>query len=89
MEASTGRLRNKGKGKQQRVVIKPSAPFLQIRGIYSDLLYQPFFCATVDLAPEWLQTDNIDRRSGLSVEDFVRQYEQPNQPVVITDAASK
>ena len=85
-----GRSRKKGKGKQQCVVpAKPSPSVLQIQGMYSDLLYQPHFCATVDLAPEWLQTDNIDRRSGLSVQDFVRQYEQPNRPVVITDAASR
>jgi hypothetical protein len=43
----------------------------------------------VEIASEWLQVDNIDRRSGLSVEAFVQQYEAPNRPVVISDATSK
>ena len=39
--------------------------------------------------PDWLSVDNIDRRSNLSVEDFIREYEEPNIPVVITDVACK
>lgn len=64
-------------------------PFFKVSGFYSDLLYQPHLCATIEMPREWLQVDNIDRRSGLSVEDFVLQYERPNRPVIITDAISK
>lgn len=34
---------------------------LRVQGFYSDLLYQPWFCTCVDLRPEWLEVDNIDR----------------------------
>ena len=33
----------------------------QVSGFYSDLLNQPWFCATVELQGEWLEVDNIDR----------------------------
>lgn len=34
---------------------------LQVSGFYSDLLHQPWLCATVELQPHWLEVDNIDR----------------------------
>lgn len=34
---------------------------LAIAAFYSDLLYQPWLCATMGLQPEWLEADNIDR----------------------------
>ncbi|KAJ1477758.1 hypothetical protein T484DRAFT_1820114 [Baffinella frigidus] len=49
----------------------------------------PWLCASLRLKPKWLARDNIDRRSGLSPEDFVREYEGPNRPVVITDVVTK
>jgi hypothetical protein len=58
------------------------------RRLYSDVLYQPWFCATVPLKAEWLEVDNVDRRQGLSVEEFQRRYERPNVPVVLTDVVS-
>lgn len=33
----------------------------QVSGFYSDLLHQPWLCATVELQPHWLEVDNIDR----------------------------
>lgn len=34
----------------------------------------------------WLwQVENIDRRAGLSLEEFREQYEVPNRPVILTD----
>jgi hypothetical protein len=40
--------------------------------------------------PRWLElqcpTHHIDRRSGLTVEEFIQQYEIPGKPVIITDA---
>ena len=59
---------------------------LQVSTLYSDLLYQPFHCATTPLRAEWLQRSTIDRCSSLSAQDFRRLYEQPNRPVVLTDA---
>jgi hypothetical protein len=35
--------------------------------------------------PAWLETDNIERRSGLSLAEFREQYELPNKPVILTD----
>ena len=60
-------------------------PPLRIGGFYSDLLYQPFFCATTPLRAEWLECSNVDRRCGLSLHEFRQQYEEPNQPVIVTD----
>ncbi|GIL47321.1 hypothetical protein Vafri_4169, partial [Volvox africanus] len=62
--------------------------YLRVRGFYSDLLYQPWFCATLKLPHEWLAVDNIDRRRGLTPEQFRREYEIPNRPVILTDAMS-
>lgn len=28
---------------------------------FSDLLYQPWHCATAELQPEWLEVSNVDR----------------------------
>ncbi|BDA49233.1 Bifunctional arginine demethylase and lysyl-hydroxylase JM [Coccomyxa sp. Obi] len=60
---------------------------LRVQGFYSDLLYQPWFCATTPIRDEWLQRDNLERRSNLSIADFRQQFELPNRPVVLSDAA--
>lgn len=59
---------------------------LSIKGFYSDLLYQPWYCATTELRDEWLQRDTIPRRaaSGLTLEQFHAEFEVPNRPVIIT-----
>ncbi|GIL98133.1 hypothetical protein Vretimale_3593, partial [Volvox reticuliferus] len=62
--------------------------YLCVHGFYSDLLYQPWFCATLKLPHDWLAVDNIDRRSGLTAEQFRREYEIPNRPVILTDVMS-
>ncbi len=61
---------------------------LKVQGFYSDLLYQPWFCATTPIREEWLQRDNLERRSGLSIADFRQHFELPNRPVVLSDAVS-
>ncbi len=66
----------------------PDCKPLKVEGFYSDLLYQPWFCATMELLPEWIEEENIERRMNLSVEEFLEHFERPNKPVVITDAAS-
>eukprot|EP00878_Enallax_costatus_P037589 GHUV01042470.1.p1 GENE.GHUV01042470.1~~GHUV01042470.1.p1 ORF type:complete len:208 (+),score=47.38 GHUV01042470.1:256-879(+) len=58
---------------------------LAVEGFYSDFLHQPWFCAAVELQDDWLEVDNIDRRSGLTPDQFRQQYELPNRPVVMTD----
>jgi hypothetical protein len=34
---------------------------LPVRGLYSDLLHQPWLCASMDMEPSWLEVENIDR----------------------------
>ena len=60
----------------------------QVQGFYSDLLYQPWHCASVPLHKSWLKRDTIDRRADLSVEEFKLQYEAPNKPVILQHAVS-
>lgn len=62
---------------------------IKCRGVYSDLLYTSWRCQSVDL-DELCSTkrSNIDRRSNLSYNDFVRDYAQKNRPVIITDIVS-
>jgi len=66
----------------------PRQPALKVTNFYSDLLYQPYFCATTPLREEWLGNNNVERRSGLSLQDFRSQFEKPNRPVIITDVVS-
>ena len=65
---------------------------LRVSGFYSDLLYQPWRCATIDLDSHgWLEVDNIERVSALScsTDEFKKRFEVPNRPVVITDLVNK
>ena len=41
---------------------------LQVDSFYSDVLYGPWMRATIEIDPSWLEVENIDRRSNLSVE---------------------
>lgn len=61
---------------------------LDCRGLYSDLLHRPWLCATMEMPPEWLEVETVDRRAGLSVEEFEARYERPNVPVILTDVAA-
>ena len=58
---------------------------IQVKHFYSDLLYQPWLCATLDIDESWTIAENIDRRSNLSLEEFRSEYEGRNKPVIITD----
>ena len=58
---------------------------LHIQHFYSDLLYQPWHCATTPLRPQWLERDNLERRSMLSAADFRELFEALNKPVILTD----
>jgi len=56
-----------------------------IRGFYSDLLYQPWLCATIDFPEAWLEEDNVDRIGKISIEDFRSRFKTPNEPVILTE----
>ncbi|KAL3669279.1 hypothetical protein V7S43_005659 [Phytophthora oleae] len=61
---------------------------IRVQGVYSDLLFQSFYCAAAPIEDAWLAVENIERRSAktMSVADFKRAFEGPNVPVIITDA---
>ena len=56
----------------------------QVKDFYSDYLFQSWLCASLEIKDEWLKTDNIERRENLSVEDFIRDFEEPNKPVLLS-----
>ncbi|BBH07537.1 F-box protein [Prunus dulcis] len=56
---------------------------LRVRDFYSDYLFQSWLCANLEMKPEWLQRDNIIRRRGISVEEFISDFEEPNKPVLL------
>lgn len=56
---------------------------LRVRDFYSDYLFQSWLCANLEMKPEWLERDNIVRRKGISVEEFVLNFEEPNKPVLL------
>jgi hypothetical protein len=55
----------------------------KITGFYSDYLFQSWLCANMEMRPEWLVRDNIERRRGMTVEQFVSEFEEPNRPVLL------
>ncbi|KAI8345715.1 hypothetical protein B0O80DRAFT_393874 [Mortierella sp. GBAus27b] len=59
---------------------------MKLKGFYSDVLFQPFYCTAIGMEP-YTAVENIDRRSGLTLEEFIQEYEQPGKPVIITDGA--
>lgn len=56
---------------------------IQVRDFYSDYLFQSWLCASLEMKPEWLERDNIERRGQISVEEFVAEFEEPNKPVLL------
>ncbi|KAF9423959.1 hypothetical protein BGZ94_008115 [Podila epigama] len=67
------------------MILQNRAP-LKLKYFYSDVLFQPFYCATIGMDP-YVSVENIDRRSELSLETFIEEYEKPGKPVIITDGA--
>ncbi|CAI5725327.1 unnamed protein product [Hyaloperonospora brassicae] len=59
-----------------------------VQGMYSDLLFQSFYCAATPIEETWLAVENVARRSAndLTLEAFRHEFERPNVPVIITDA---
>ncbi|KAF0697075.1 Aste57867_12222 [Aphanomyces stellatus] len=67
---------------------------VQVQGFYSDLLFQPFYCAqrpSALLSTASMQVDTIPRVDGatLSVEAFKAQFERPNLPVILTNVVTE
>lgn len=61
-----------------------SAPrSFKVRDFYSDYLFQSWLCANLEMKPEWLERDNIVRKKGISVEEFVMNFEEVNKPVLL------
>jgi hypothetical protein len=56
----------------------------QVTDFYSDYIFQSWLCASLEIKDEWLSTDNIERREAPSVEEFIRDFEEPNKPVLLT-----
>lgn len=55
----------------------------KVRDFYSDYLFQSWLCANLEMKPEWLERDNIVRKKGISVEEFVVNFEEFNKPVLL------
>ena len=76
------RAHNKNKGGKRPSIsgysYTPHTPFA-LRGVYSDELFLSWRCANMYLHKEWIDTDNIERRSNLSVREFIEQYESKLQ----------
>lgn len=56
---------------------------LKVRDFYSDYLFQSWLCANLDMKAEWLERDNIQRRKGISIDEFVSEFEELNKPVLL------
>ncbi|KAK6942492.1 F-box domain [Dillenia turbinata] len=56
---------------------------LKVRDFYSDYLFQSWLCASLEMKHQWLERDNIPRRRGISVEEFILNFEEPNKPVLL------
>ena len=61
---------------------------LDVRGFYSDALMQSWRCGHAELQ-SFARVDNIERRSGLTLQEFIEQYERPSKPVILTDVVPR
>jgi len=53
-------------------------------------VFDQWYRATAD--PRWMglsSPETIDRRAGISLEDFIEEYEKPGKPVLLTDITEK
>lgn len=60
---------------------------LRVDGLYSDVLFHKWRCATAVMQGSWLEHDNAERIDGnaVSLEEFRERFEKPGVPVVVTD----
>ncbi|CAK9002476.1 unnamed protein product [Durusdinium trenchii] len=52
--------------------------------VYSDVLYRSFYYAATELDPAWLATENLERVSNLSTQDFLERFEERSCPVIVS-----
>ncbi|KAJ3095383.1 hypothetical protein HDU97_007006, partial [Phlyctochytrium planicorne] len=74
---------------RDRESLHPLVP-IRVKGFYSDYLFSSWRCGSIPL-DKLCRTDapdTIDRRSNLTVEDFIKEYSEPNKPVILTDVIS-
>ncbi len=57
--------------------------------VYSDLLYQPWYCSNLEIPKEWVEVENIPRCSNLSRQEFQDRFEKRNLPVIVTDVVTR
>ncbi|GBG27234.1 Bifunctional arginine demethylase and lysyl-hydroxylase JMJD6 [Hondaea fermentalgiana] len=71
-------------------VLRTDAKYHPARGaiVLSDALFRPFHYGNLDPNPAWLEREVVETReaSDLSVEDFVKDFELANRPVLIKGA---
>ncbi|KAJ3061469.1 hypothetical protein HDU98_002637 [Podochytrium sp. JEL0797] len=60
-------------------------------GFFSDFLFSSWRCSTIplDVLCRSNAVENIDRRAGLSMQEFTEQYDKPGKPVILTDVVTK
>jgi len=75
------------------IVKKDLAPIkvhIQCTGIISPILYSRWYRAHRNV-DQWANLTNsaVERRSNLSLKDFIEEYDKKNKPVIITDVVPK
>ncbi|KAM3339800.1 F-box protein isoform X1 [Capsicum galapagoense] len=83
LETCKGGLFFKGSWKSTFVGVGNRTCGVKIRNFYSDYLFQSWLCANLEMKSEWLERDNVVRRKGVSVDEFVMNFEEPNKPVLL------
>jgi Cupin-like domain/F-box-like len=86
--AATERLRRMGPEESVADVTKTTKRprTVRVEGVYSDVLFHKWRCATAVMQGAWLEHDNVERIDGgaVSSEEFREQFEKPGVPVVVT-----
>ncbi|KAJ1990130.1 hypothetical protein H4R33_001813 [Dimargaris cristalligena] len=64
---------------------------LRLTRFYSDTLFHPWFFGTSDLNYLWKTTRGrpIPRRQGLTLAQFITEFEAPARPVILTDVVTQ
>jgi len=57
--------------RNQQVESRP----IKVNGLYSDLLFLPWWCVNSPLHPTWVSVDNVDRIHRPTVQEFRERYE--------------
>lgn len=60
---------------------------LRVDGVYSDVLFHKWRCATAVMQDSWLEHDNAERIDGnlVSLEEFRERFEKPGVPAIVTN----